>query len=91
MITHFQKHQSSAGYTIFEVLEMVAAISLAAWLAESVSNHFEGVWHTVVYWTIAIIGTLVFFICFLFAFSYLLARRRKSSTQPDEKSKIDAA
>ena len=87
----YQKSLHAADFTILEVLEMVAAIILARWLAESVSSHFGGTWHAVVYWAVAIIGTLAFFFYFLFAVSYFLPRCRKSSKQTDEKSKIDAS
>jgi amino acid permease len=80
---HNQKNLA-AGCTLIELLEMIGAIGLAALLADKLSSHFDGVWHTIVLWIVRIIGTLIFFLCFLFGFAYLsaLEKRFKSKRPP---------
>lgn len=84
MIAHHQK-SLFAGYTIIEIIEFIIAIILARWLADNLSSHFEGTWHTVVFWIVAIVGNLVFFLCLLFAFGYLFECCHKSPKPPKER------
>ena len=78
----FRQHNSNrAGYTLIELLEGIAAIALGAWLADKVGSHFQGVWHTIVYWTIATVGSGIIFLCFLFGFGYLFASRKHRQIQ----------
>ena len=93
----FRQHTSArrcdAGYTLIELLEAIAAIALGEWLGDVVSSHFEGTWRTVVLWTIRIVGSGVFFLCFLFGFAYLFdcLERRKIPKTKDGKDTDNAA
>lgn len=72
-----------AGFTLIELLEAIVAIALATWLADIVSSHFEGTWHTVAFWIVRIACSVVFFLCLLCGFGYLfhyLDRRRIPKT-----------
>ena len=77
----------NAGYTLIELLEVIAAIALGAWLADKVSSHFDGTWRTVVLWTIRTVGSGVFFLCFLYGFGCLFdyLERRKIPKTSDGK------
>ena len=71
MMTRKQRDQRS-GYTLIELLEVIAAIAIGAWLADTASNYFEGVGRKVVYWTIATVGSALIFLCFLVGIGYLV-------------------
>ncbi len=90
----FREHQSSrAGYTLIELLECIAAIALGGWLADRLSSHFTGVWHKIVFWSVATVGSGVIFLIFLFGFGYLFSylSRHKTSKPAHESDKTNAA
>jgi hypothetical protein len=72
--------------TVFEILEAVAAICLARWMAGEFSSHYKGPWHTIVFWTTAIVGTLISFLVLLYTVGWLVHRadRRDIETSHDE-------
>lgn len=61
-----------AGYTLIELLELIAAIALGAWLADTASDYFEGAGRKVVYWTVATVGSALIFVCLLVGVGYLV-------------------
>ena len=90
---HTSTRRCVAGYTLIELLEGIAAIALGAWLADTVSSHFDGTWRTIVLWTIRTVGSGIFFLCFLYGFGYLFdyLERRKIPKTPDGKDTHNAA
>jgi hypothetical protein len=84
MITGRQKsslnqRRNDAGYTVIELFEAIAAIALGGLLADKLSSHFHGFWHTTILWTVRTAGSGVIFIIFLYGFGYLfgyLGRRK---------------
>lgn len=80
--------EGDAGYTLIELLEGIAAIALGMWLADVASSHFEGAGHTIVLWTIRIVGSGIIFLCFLFGFGYLFGclRKRNPPKTPDREN-----
>ncbi len=90
---HTSTRKCDAGCTLIELIEVVAAIALGAWLADKVSSYFTGAWRTLVLWTIRTIGSGIIFLCFLYGFGYLLAylERRKTQKTSDEKHTPNAA
>ena len=93
MIIRRNNCREAGEVTIFELFYLIAAIVLGQWLARKFSSHFEGARHTVVFWSVAIISTLVFFLVFLYTVGYLLGFlvRRKSHKPSRENNKSDAA
>ena len=77
-----QQKSNRAGWTLIELLECIAAIALGGWLADKASSHFEGVWHSVVFWTIATVGSGVIFVLFLYGFGYLFSYLRRHEKTP---------
>lgn len=65
------------GYTLIEMVEVIAAIALGALLAEKVSLHFDGTWRSVVLWSSRTVGSGIFFLCFLFGVNYLAKSLRR--------------
>jgi len=78
--------------TIFEMLELIVAIVLARWIAYKFSSHFDAAWQRTVFWAVAIVGTVVFFLCLLLGVSRLFQflDRRKTSTTSCDSNKPDA-
>jgi hypothetical protein len=77
--------------TAIELLTALAAIALGGWLASIVGSHFEGTWHAIVFWTIATVGSGIFFCAFyksLITFFAFLKRRKiqKASNGKDPRN-----
>jgi hypothetical protein len=74
------------GFTLIELLGLIAAIILARWMADKFSRHFDSPWNSIVFWTTAIVGTLIFFLAPSFTVGGLVhwKDRRKTKTSPDE-------
>ena len=89
-LRHFKTvEKRDAGYTLIELMELIAAIASGAFVADKVARHFQGIWHTIVYWSIATVGSGIFFLFFLYSFGYLfhfLDRRKKQTASSKEGS-----
>jgi len=73
--------------TLIELLEVIAAIAIGAWLAETVSIHFQGASRKVVFWVIATVGSGVIFLCLLVGLGYLFefgSRRKRNKAKTGE-------
>lgn len=84
---HTDARRDDSGCTLIELFEGIAALMLGMWLADVASSHFEGVWRTVVLWTVRTLGSGIIFLCFLFGFGYLFGclEGRKTPETPDAK------
>jgi hypothetical protein len=54
------------GWTLIDLLAMIAAAFLARWMADKFSSHFDSPWNSIVFWTTAIVGTPIFFVVIMF-------------------------
>jgi hypothetical protein len=79
------KRRQDAGFTVIELLEGIAAFALGGWLAEKLSSHFEGFWHTAVLWSVRTVGSGVIFLLLLYGFGYFFSYldRRKTPKPPE--------
>ncbi len=68
---------------------MIVAIALARWMAVKFSSRFDGPWHNIVFWTTAIVATVIIFLALLYAVGWLFHRgdRRKTEVSDDESHK----
>ena len=74
--------------TAIELFTAIAAIALGGWLASIVGSYFVGAWHTIVFWTIATVGSGILFCAFykglITFFAYLKRRKiQKASNGKD--------
>ena len=61
-------------FTLIEVFEGIVAYALGRWMADRFSSHFDGRWHSIVWWTTAIVGTLTIFLGLLYSIGWLAHR-----------------
>ena len=80
-----RQRKRDAGYTLIELLEFILAAFAANLLADRLACYFVGAWHGVVFWLVAIVGTLAFGFLFMIGFGYLfdfIGSRKRSGVPP---------
>jgi hypothetical protein len=81
LFAQFNKH--TAGYTIFDIMVLVAGFAVGGW----VSTYFDGALRTLVFWTSSFASAILLW-CFIFLWLLpLIDRRRRPDRQRDGHNK----
>jgi hypothetical protein len=93
MILRHQKQRRESGQvTLIEFLYFVAGAVLSFWIADILSSHFAGAWHTFILYSVRIIGTLVFGLSLTILSGYIrYYHRRKIAKPPQDDDKPNTA
>jgi hypothetical protein len=90
ILRHHKNRRESGEVTFIELLYFIAAAALSCWLADILSSHFVGAWHTVILYSVRIIGTLVLGLSLVVLSGYIRYYHRRKLTKPphdDDKPK----
>jgi hypothetical protein len=87
MIPFAPSRRSSAGYTVFDIMVLVAGFGVGGW----VSGYFEGTTQAWVFWISSFASGIILW-CFIFLWLLpLLARHRKAHAPSHDHDKSNVA